>query len=162
VCADEPEREMNRRKDIMIYHYTQVFHVPSILAQGLQPSDLFISPGQKPLLWFSTNPMWENTVLPYNAPSLQEAHLQTLHIGGLARMICDESVAPYRWKELKKIARIPSKIAMGLYSSAIRLGSRPGEWRGTLDVVPVAKFMAIEFYDGEKWTSLNQMAMKAA
>jgi hypothetical protein len=162
VCADALEREVNRRKDIMICHYTKAFHLPSILSQGLRPSTLFITPGEKPILWFSTNPIWENTVLPYGAPSLQEAHLRTLDQGGLVRIICDESVAQYRWQELKEIARIPSKIAMGLYSSAIRLGSRPGEWRGTLDVVPVAKFIAIEFYDGEKWTSFGQMAMEAA
>jgi hypothetical protein len=146
----------------MIYHYTKALHLPSILRQGLQPSRLLLTPGEKPILWFTTNPAWENTVLALDAPSLDEANLRMRDQGGLARIVCNDSVAPLRWKELKEIASIPYSMSSHLYSTAIRIGSRPGEWRGTLDVVPVAKFMAIEFYDGEKWTSLNQMAMKAA
>jgi len=146
----------------MIYHYTKAIHLPSILAHSLQPTDALIAPGELPVLWFTTNERWENTVLSVCAPSLTAAHEAMLPYGGLARIVCHKEVALYRWKELKEIARIPSKIAMGLYSSAIRLGSRPGEWRGTLDAVPVAKFMAIDLYDGEKWISTSNLQTKAA
>jgi hypothetical protein len=146
----------------MIYHYTKAFHLPSILAHGLRQSELFLTSGEKPILWFSTNPAWENTVLMWRGRTLTEAHLLMRDRGGLVRIVCDDSVAPHRWKELKGLALIPHRIATARYSTAISVGSRPGEWRGTFDVVPVAKFVAIEFYDGENWTSLNQMAMKAA
>ena len=146
----------------MIYHYTKVLHLRSILAHGLKPTDLLIAPGETPVLWFSTNPQWENTAFCSDAPSLGEAHKLLRTYGGLARIGCDDSVAPVRWKELKELAHIPSKVAMCLYQSAIAVRSRPGEWRGTFAVVPVEKFEAIEVFDGLDWVSLFEVRSRAA
>ena len=146
----------------MIYHYTKVMHLPPILAQGLKPTNVFIAPGEKPVLWFSTNPQWENTVFCSDAPSLKEAHLRMRSMGGLARIGCHDSVAPHRWKELKELANIPSKFAMSLYQAAIAVQSRPGEWRGTFSVVPVKQFKTIEVFDGVNWVSIFQVTFKAA
>jgi hypothetical protein len=74
VRANALECEGNGRKEIMIYHCAKVFHLPSILAYGLRRSELSLTPGEKPILWFSTNPTWENTVLPFGVLSLKEAH----------------------------------------------------------------------------------------
>src|ERR1022692_685235 len=82
--------------------------------------------------------------------------------GGLARIGCDASVAPYRWKELKELAHIPSKFAMALYQSAIAVRSRPGEWRGTFEVVPAANFKVIDVFDGLDWVSIFEVRLKAA
>ena len=146
----------------MIYHDTKVFNLPSILARGLKPTDVLIAPGELPVLWFTTNERWEPTVLSVFAPSLEAAHEAMLRHGGLARIVCDQTVAPHPWKELKEIARIPSKIAMILYRAAIDLGSRPGEWRGTLDVVPVTQFIALEIYDGHQWIPTSTFKTEAA
>lgn len=146
----------------MIYHYTKVFYLRSILAHGLKPTDLCIAPGEKPVLWFTTNAHWENTVFCIDAPTLGEAHGAMRRHGGLARIGCDDSVAPHRWKELKELANIPSKVATGLYQAAIAVRSRPGEWRGTFAVVPVEKFQRIEVFDGLAWVSLFEVRFKAA
>lgn len=140
----------------MIYHYTKTMFIPSILKKGLLPTDLFLTPGEKPINWFSTNPLWERTVLILTSPTLAEAHEYMLKQGGLARIVCNDEVAPIRWKQLKEIASIPYCVAHYLYSSAIQVGARPGEWRGTLDVVPVDKFVAIEFFDGQVWSALSK------
>ncbi len=101
-------------------------------------------------------------MLARDAPSLGLAHKTMLPNGGPVRIACAEPVAPYRWKELKEVASIPTKVAMGLYSTAIKLGSRPGEWRGTLDLVPPEKFLAVERYDGEQWIPFSAEELKAA
>jgi hypothetical protein len=146
----------------MIFHYTKALWLQSILAHGLKPSGIGLHPGEKPLLWFTTNERWENTVFISTSPTLQEAHEYMLPLGGLARIVCDDAVAPYRWKEMKEVASVPSMVAKYLYDSAIRVGSRPGEWRGTLDVVPVEQFRAIEVYDGERWVPVSEPLLKAA
>jgi hypothetical protein len=121
------------------------------MRHGLKPSNLLLAPGEKAVLWFTTNDRWENTVFALDAPSLPEAYQKMSSLGGLARIGCDESIAPHRWKEIKEIASIPYHMAAHLYSSAIELGSRPGEWRGTLEGVPVDHFKQVEIYDGQKW-----------
>jgi hypothetical protein len=146
----------------MIYHYTKKFYLHSILEKGLMPTDLLLTPGEKPINWFTTNPLWERTVFALYAPLLEDAHEYMRYYGGLMRIACEDCVAPYRWKELKEIANIPGHITNGLYRGAIRVGSRPGEWRGTLDVVPVEKFVAIDFFDGQAWTPAACHDRKAA
>jgi hypothetical protein len=146
----------------MIYHYTKQLHLPSILKKGLLPTDLFIAKGERPVNWFTTNPLWERTVFILTAPTLPEAHEYMRDCGGLVRIICDDDVAPYRWKELKEIAAIPYYMSRHLYCSAIKVGARPGEWRGTLDVVPVEKFLAIEFFDGQVWSATSYQEKMAA
>jgi hypothetical protein len=106
--------------------------------------------------------LWENTIVVDTAPTLTEAHEFMWDLGGLARIGCDDSVAPYRWKEVREIASIPSKLAVCLYSSPIRVGSRPGEWRGTLESVPVEAFQIVEAFDGYAWVPAPELTLKAA
>jgi len=132
--------------------------MPAILKKGLKPTDYYISRGEKPVLWFSSNPIWENTVFCADAPTLEEAY-QRMNGEVLFRIGCDESVAPHTWKEIKEIANIPFKVATGLYRAAIMVKARPGEWRGTLDVVPLSHFETIEYYDGvcKQWVPIGEL-----
>jgi hypothetical protein len=139
----------------MIYHYTQMVHLESIMELGLQPYTYNLQPGEKPSLSFTTNPVWENTVFVINAPNISEAHQKMLERGGLVRISCEDSVAPYRFRKLCEVARIPRRMSRHLYSRAIEVGSNPSDWRGTLAVVPVDEFRAIDVYDGHEWTDSN-------
>lgn len=121
----------------MIYHYTKAVYLPSILTNGLKQSDVGVNPPEKPVVWFTINPAWENTVFAIDAPSLEKAHARMLGSGGLARIVCNDAVAPHTWKDLKELANIPSKIAISLYQSALAVSSKSSEWRGTLDWVPL-------------------------
>src|SRR4051794_24332172 len=107
--------------------------------------------GEKAGLWFTVNESWEKTVFAIDAPSLAEAHDAMLPLGGLARIGCDDTVAPHRWKEIREIASISHGLAVGLYRTAIRVGSRPGQWRGTLQSVAPQEFRLVQVYDGQAW-----------
>src|ERR1044071_2966623 len=132
----------------MIYHYSNSIWLPSIMATGLTPKPIELQPGEKAVLWFTLNPKWENTIFLLNAPSLQKAHVKMSHLGHwLVRIGCDESVAPYTREEITELAATPSTLAAALYETAIIAGSRPGEWRGTLEDVPPEKFKVIERYN---------------
>jgi hypothetical protein len=147
----------------MIFHYTKVVKLPAILRMGLrldppyiQGSRVPLGPGEKRVVWFSTNTRWENTIFVIDAPSLAQAHIRMMQYGGLARIGCDESVAPFTWHELKVLAAIPLKMSAALYQSAIRVGARPGQWRGTLDNVTPTAFKSIDTYDGVLWVPVTE------
>ncbi len=140
----------------MIYHYTQMVHLQRILAFGLRPSTYYLQPGEQPVLSFTTNPNWENTVFAIDAPTLAEAHEKMLGDDGLVRIGCDDSVAPYRWNRLCEVANTPERVSRWLAKFAIRVGSNPNDWRGTLSGVPVSEFRAIDVYDGHEWIGWAQ------
>ncbi len=134
----------------MIYHYTKTIYLVSILSGGLKPS--FRNGPVDKVLWFSTNPTWERTVFLDTAPKLEDAYRwATPRMGGIARVACDDVVAPYRFLEICQAADIPMKVAMRLMNTARRVGANPSEWRGTLETVPIDKFRSIEIYDGQIW-----------
>jgi hypothetical protein len=137
----------------MIYHYTKTIHLASILTEGLRPSHVY-GPVDKPL-WFSANPRWERTVFLDDASQLEDAYLWGKNIGGIARIACDDAIAPYRLQETCQIAGISTKLAKGLIESARRVGANPWEWRATLETVPVEQFRSIEIYDGQTWRPVS-------
>jgi hypothetical protein len=137
---------------MMIYHYTKSLSMASITANGLQPSPIHLAPGEKPVLWFTTNAHWENTVFIMDAPNLRLAHLKLTALNGmLVRIGCDDSVAPHGWVEMNEMASTPSRAVSSLYKSARKVYSDPRDWRGTLEVVPAEKFKVIEVFDGHAW-----------
>jgi hypothetical protein len=145
----------------MIYHYTKTHHLESITSQGLQPTDILLARGEKPVLWFSTNDHWERTVLC--VPSLAEAHqFMSRHGEGLVRIACEDNVAPHRWQEIKVLACMPPRIANNLEKAAKLVYADPRQWRCTLDVVPPSLFVAIEQFDGTSWLAMDWQSQVAS
>jgi hypothetical protein len=138
----------------MIYHYTKSTKLASILTHGLRPRRILLAPGEKPVLWFTTNDRWEDTGLTIDAPSLGGAHDFVLKLGArLIRIACDDDVAPHGWNEIQKLAATPAGVAARLYELATGAGSRPDDWKGTLNDVTVEKCRAFEMYDGKEWVA---------
>lgn len=136
----------------MIYHYTKNFKLPSIMAHGLEPSANMLAKHEKPVNWFTRNPIWENTVFARNAPSFEAAHNLVSKYGWLlARIGCDDAVATYTWEQIKRVASIPKTHSRMFANSALRCGSDIFQWRCGLTMVPVEYFTAIEVYDGKTW-----------
>ena len=84
----------------MIYHYTKSSSLPSILDQGLRAVCLGppLTAGEKPVVWFSTNPLWARTVFALFAPTFEQAYAAALDEGILlARIGCEELPTPSMW-----------------------------------------------------------------
>ena len=46
----------------MVWHYTILDAFRSILRDGfIKPATQFVPPGERPVVWFSSNPVWENS-----------------------------------------------------------------------------------------------------
>jgi hypothetical protein len=137
------------------WHYTLGQHFKSIKAEGLiKPATLHVPNGERAIVWFSTNSLWEQTARKgletddgQHWMTMQEMH----QVCGLVRIGVDPETAPYDWRDLKELSGMHPKMAGALYAKAIEIGSRPGEWRGTFDPVPKEKWLTVECWNGKQW-----------
>jgi hypothetical protein len=142
----------------MIYHYTKTWNLASILGNGLKPTSLHIPPGERAVNWFTTNPLWENTVFADLAPTIDKAHASVRQSGHLLiRISCDEAVATLRWEDVKEVANMECHDASALNRVALSIHSKPSEWRCTLETVPPSEFLRVDYWDGAEWIQFQEV-----
>jgi hypothetical protein len=142
----------------ILWHYTCGDRLEKILKSGeIRPATAGIEKGERPAVWFSTNPVWEQTANKLLMDSLtgrvhaatkQETHE---YCGGLARIAVAPETAPINWADFCTQSGISSKFAAGLKKVAYSMGSRPSQWFVSFSSVLRDKWLAIEIWDGEKW-----------
>jgi hypothetical protein len=143
----------------MIWHYTVDRNFCSILTEGLiRPATARVPPGERPIVWFSTEQYWEPTVTKGWLQT--DGTIKDLKMGDflereiqLFRIGVDPATAPYRWCDLKSLSGMSSEAAHGLARMAKALGANPSRWRGTFDAVSDAWWEAIERFEGGGWVS---------
>ena len=179
----------NAKKDHQVtnmkHHYTVRGHLDQIMAERvIRQATEGLQPGERPAVWFSTNPLWERTVCKFDRPnggplggSLQHhwemsqrpfeafvvedgmpgAKLETIDSQPQlqpARITVADDVAPYTWHDFKRLSGISKKSARALYQAAIPMDARPGEWFVSFEPVPAEKWLAVELYNGTGWKPL--------
>ena len=152
----------------LIWHYTIKVRLDLILADRLiKPATAYLSPGEKPAVWFSSNQSWEETAnKSYVDPdgSIHHGAKLTTHTrgGGLIRIGVDPETAPHDWQAFKSLSGINSKHAKGLYQAACQCGAHPGEWFVSFDPVSCDKWRAVEVFDGTNWKSFDYRSVGEA
>lgn len=139
------------------WHYTTGEKFKLITESGaILPTALFLSPGERAAVWFSSNQFWEPTAakvwLGDDGSQTQLDMAQTAERGeGLVRFGVLPEVAPHNWNEFKRLSGVHSRMAKGMYSGGISQGAKPSEWYVTFDPVPREKWAAVEVWQDEKW-----------
>ena len=156
-AAGRKEKLRNRRETptpAIVWHYTTLGYFRSILRDGfIKPATEYVPPGERPVVWFSSNPVWENSA----AKGVTERRkMRTLtfeeHVGvGLVRIGVQSATAPYQWQEIKELSHMDASVAQNLYNVAIAEGARPGEWYGTFDPVPRDAWISVETWREGEW-----------
>lgn len=142
---------------LTLWHYTTGQAIHSILtAARIKPTGIGIAPGEKPIVWFSTEQFWEPTVVKgYREPDGKIVQLGMKGIldrgFGLFRIGVAPSTAPYRWAELKENSGMPQVHARRLVQLAKQWGANPSRWRGSLETVHSESWTAFEQFDGQQW-----------
>lgn len=138
------------------WHYTIGERLPAIFESGeLRPSDHYIKKGEKPILWFSTNPHFEPTALKgglsadgsYRGLSVKETEQEG---GGLFRFgVSLDRVTS--WPRIGSLAGMKTKIKKSLEVVGIRQGASPRQWYGSLDPIPIHEMRLEWLSDGGDW-----------
>jgi hypothetical protein len=122
----------------------------------IKPATLYVPEGEKPVVWFSSNQLWEQTANKGYLDGLGQHHpcttmQETYKLDGCARLGVAREVAPYSWNDFKRLSGVSPRMAKGLYRAALKCGARSGEWFVSFEPVPVERWLAIEAFDGSSW-----------
>jgi CheY-like chemotaxis protein len=145
----------------LLWHYTVGLHIHSILADGvIRPATAYVPRDQRPVVWFSSNPNWEETA---NKMIKQDGVLYALNKeetaetwGGLYRIGVLAETAPHNWENLVFLSNIPPAEARALKKVADQDGADPAEWFGTFDPVDSAKWVSVEKLVDGVWQAWSE------
>ena len=122
---------------MIVWHYTTEEKLNPIYADGcLKPSAIGIGPKERPVLWFSSNPIWE--------PTANKA-LGIAGVGLARPMTNGEMAAHFRlirfgldhtltlpWNLIRKAANIAHTEQRRLIKRAKKVNAFPSQWFGIL------------------------------
>ena len=143
-----------RDSDGIRWHYTTGSRFKQILESGvIRPATKFVPAGERPVVWFSTEPVWEPTANKMrqnrDGSFISQDMTQTAEgCEGLVRIGVLPQTAPHDWRAFKQLSGISAKMAEGLYNVAKLQNARPGHWYVTFEEVPKSAWVSIETWDG--------------
>jgi hypothetical protein len=135
-----------------LYHYTVADYLPAIFDSGkIKPAKAFLPKNARPAVWFSTNPVWEETANKMYMDENDRLHLgtkETTHIlgGGLARIEIDPEAAPYTWADYRRKSREGERYLDALEKNA----GNPEEWRLSYKSIHRKKWKSVQVWDSIK------------
>ena len=143
------------------WHYTVRQRLDGLLRAGVLPlATAGLPAGERPVVWFSSNQLWEETAnQAWQRPdgTINPGNKEATHLlgGGLARIGVLPETAPHDWKAFKALSGIKAAKARGMYGAGIGAGARPGEWFVSFEPVPRSQWLAVEVWDGAQWLRLE-------
>jgi hypothetical protein len=138
----------------VLWHYTVVQYLSSILEAGIRPATAFIEAGERPVVWCSYRSSWEricNKAVGDEAGEIRSLdETGTDQFFGLARLQVPEELAPYTWSDFIQMSGVRPKMAAALKQLAVEAGSDVADWRVAFDTIPPDRLLAVEVkHDGE-------------
>lgn len=146
-----PRPGLRQRKSGVAYHYTTTYRLQGILGDGC------IKPGIDNLVWFSSNPHFENASRKWWTFGKRRFFLSRedqRDLVGAVRLVVDCSKL-IQYPRVAELALMPEKDIRNLERLDHSLGANPRDWWGTLNPVLMQDVKQIEFLDDAgKWVEL--------
>jgi hypothetical protein len=145
-----------------LWHYTTGENFVQIVEDdAIKPATEHVPKNERPIVWFSLNQRWEQTAnkgrRTADGRRVTATMMEMCELGGgLVRIGVAPETAPYDWKTLRDLSGMSSAMARGLYNAAIEQGARPGEWRGTFELVPQSQWTAVEVLRDNVWVPFEE------
>lgn len=140
-------------REVLLWHYTVGRYFESILADGyIKPTTAYITPGERPAVWFSLNQDWEQTANKLwlnndgTVRALTRDETRSMG-GGLVRFGVSPRTAPFNWRQFVTKSRIDRRVARAVVDVAHKQGSDPAQWRVSFDPVPRKLWLAVDVWD---------------
>ncbi|ELP30841.1 hypothetical protein [Rhodopirellula baltica] len=143
-----------------LYHYTTQKLYDEIEASGMiKVASGGIGAKELAVCWFTKSADWDETAnkgleVEHRGKDIRVTATRRLthHMGrGLARIVCDDSVATCDWKTFKHRSGIKAKHASSLFRAAQNCGVKASDWRVSFEPIGREKWNKIEFWDGSDW-----------
>lgn len=164
---NEPKHSPQAREDIAeearVYHYTiGAYLLPIIESDEIRPATAGVPAGERPAVWFSTNPEWEETANKMTARKgkgrVVVATKGTREStakggGGLVRIAVRPEAAPFSWQDYRALSGVAKAHADSLENVARFDGANPDEWRVSFDPVPRSEWIDVEVWTAGAWVS---------
>ena len=137
----------------VVFHYTVGNKLEAILESGeLRPTGAHIDTGERPVVWFTKCPEWDNTAnKSVGTRDGEIVHLDRagthLLAGGLVRFLVPEQAAPHDWRAFVRKSGVSKQTARRLAEVARKRGVDPADWRVSFEPVPMAEWARIEAWD---------------
>lgn len=146
----------------MVWHYTLGVYIYQIVESG----EIRLSNNTKdrPIVWFSSNPDWEETArrnFNTNGVRIPLDRQETEKYGhGLYRIGVYPDRADLKpWLRLKSMARLSPRSVELLVSSAESVGANPYDWWGSVSPVPKRYWESIERFENGEWKSIFALSL---
>lgn len=156
------------------WHYTtrMTHHLGSILASGIllrEGETPGYYAGVKPFvkaLWFSTNPVFEQTALKIFSGKDSSERRVECHLALGARIAVAGDMAPISWYQFKLMELGSPRLARNkrrerreglerMESAGRSYGATPDEWWCSLDRVPSSQWLSLEIYVAGRWIAVD-------
>ena len=140
------------------WHYTTGENYRLIIESGfLMPEANSVFPSDKPILWFSSNHYFEQSVC---RSIFINGEIQTLTMSetqvsfnGLYRFGYPlNTLLP--WQAIKKGIKIPSDIAHALEHLGYKLSANPEEWYGLFQKLPLSQCLSVQVMESNTWIDI--------
>ena len=146
---------------MIAWHYTVADQFESILVDhAIIPATAGVDTSrEKPAVWFSRRETWEPTatkgMLDRTTGHRRDATPEEMHEFGMVRIGVDASgLTP--WLVHRNKSGITARVASSLVTSAVAVGSNPGDWFVSYEPVPRERWLRVERWDGAEWVDLEQ------
>jgi hypothetical protein len=141
-----------------VFHYTVFQRLQSIFTDTeIKVATKNVPAGVKPVVWFTTNPDWEETAnkdVDFGNGSTEFLNRQSMWEKGIhpIRIEVDPTKVSLRsWSNYKKNSGDSMDTIKSLEKTAKQLGSNPKQWMVSYENVPVDAIIGVSNWDGAKW-----------
>jgi hypothetical protein len=139
-----------------VFHYTIFQRYQSIFNdREIRVATKYVPEGVKPVVWFTTNPEWEETankmaVLDDGSRKiLNRQAMWEMNIYPIRIEIDPKMVSLRSWNHYKKNSGEPKESITKLLKAAGE--SNPKQWLVSYENVPIRAIIGVSSWDGTKW-----------
>lgn len=130
-----------------LFHYTSGARVNDIIKSGeLKVSKAYLQQGERPTLWLSSEPIWDNSALKFiNFKNKEEQH-KDIGLGRVVVPFINHFVTYGKWKHVSGVNPFFESMEVLAFPDYDR-----GKWWASFKNIPIKDFLSIEIWDGDKW-----------
>jgi hypothetical protein len=130
-----------------LFHYTSEARLNDIIKSGkLEISKAALSKKEKPTLWLSTDPDWDDSALKFLNYKNKDDQWKAIGLGRIVVPFLPNFITYAKWKHVSGVNSLLEKMESILFSQYDR-----SKWWASFKSIPVDEFLSIEYWDGEKW-----------